>query len=100
AYEVSRDWSSDVCSSDLSDSGDGTSVFAVSRETQGITETPNIEMDHTTRTSTVTFDNVTVAADDVIGEVDKGWDVIGPTLQRAEIGRASCRERVVVSDGC
>jgi alkylation response protein AidB-like acyl-CoA dehydrogenase len=71
------------------DGADGTSVFAVSRDTQGITETPNTEMDHTTRTSTLKFSDVTVSADDIIGEVNKGWDVIGPTLQRAAVGAAA-----------
>jgi alkylation response protein AidB-like acyl-CoA dehydrogenase len=71
------------------DGEDGTSVFAVSRDAKGISETPNIEMDHTTRTSTLTFENVTVSADDVIGEVNKGWNAIGPTLQRAAVGAAA-----------
>jgi alkylation response protein AidB-like acyl-CoA dehydrogenase len=72
-----------------SDAADGTTVFAIPRETGGITETPNIEMDHTTRTSTLKFDNVTVSADDIIGQVDKGWDVVGPTLQRAAVAAAA-----------
>jgi alkylation response protein AidB-like acyl-CoA dehydrogenase len=68
---------------------DGTSVFAIPRQTTGISEVPNVEMDHTTRTSTLKFENVTVAADDVIGEIDNGWAVIGPTLQRAAVGAAA-----------
>jgi alkylation response protein AidB-like acyl-CoA dehydrogenase len=72
-----------------SEAADGTSVFAIPRETKGITEVPNIEMDHTTRTSTLNFENVTVSADDVIGQIDRGWDVVGPTLQRAALGAAA-----------
>jgi alkylation response protein AidB-like acyl-CoA dehydrogenase len=72
-----------------SDAADGTSVFAIPRQTQGISETPNVEMDHTTRTSTLNFENVTVSGDDIIGEIDRGWDVIGPTLQRAAVGAAA-----------
>jgi alkylation response protein AidB-like acyl-CoA dehydrogenase len=46
-------------------------------------------MDHTTRTSTLIFDGVSVPADAVVGEVDRGWVVVGPTLQRAAVGAAA-----------
>ena len=54
-----------------------------------MSEVPNVEMDHTTRTSTLNFENVTVSADDAIGEIDRGWHVIAPTLQRAAVGAAA-----------
>jgi alkylation response protein AidB-like acyl-CoA dehydrogenase len=72
-----------------SNAADGTAVFAVPRETRGMSEVPNVEMDHTTRTSTLNFENVTVSADDAIGEIDRGWHVIAPTLQRAAVGAAA-----------
>ncbi len=68
---------------------DGTTVFAVPADAAGVSQTPNVEMDHTAKTSTLTFAGVSVPADAVIGEVDRGWDVIGPTLQRAAIGAAA-----------
>src|SRR5205814_9370400 len=37
----------------------------------------------------LTFDGVSVAADAVIGEVYRGWDVIAPVLQRAAIGASA-----------
>jgi alkylation response protein AidB-like acyl-CoA dehydrogenase len=46
-------------------------------------------MDHTAKTSTLRFEGVSVPADAVIGEIDRGWDVIGPTLQRAAIGASA-----------
>ncbi len=68
---------------------DGTTVFAAPADAAGLSQSPNVEMDHTARTSTVTFGNVVVPADAVIGEPDRGWDVIGPTLQRAAIGASA-----------
>lgn len=68
---------------------DGTTVFAIPRDTPGLSSTPNVEMDRTNRTSTVTFDQVAVGADDVIGAVDAGWAVIAPVLQRAAAGAAA-----------
>jgi alkylation response protein AidB-like acyl-CoA dehydrogenase len=68
---------------------DGTTVFAVPGDAPGLSQTPNVEMDHTTRTSTLIFDGVSVPADAVVGEVDRGWAVVGPTLQRAAVGAAA-----------
>ena len=68
---------------------DGTTVFAITRDASGLSQALNVEMDHTSKTSTLTFENVSVPADAVIGEVDRGWDVIGPTLQRAAIGASA-----------
>src|SRR5579859_5177753 len=55
---------------------DGTTVFAVPADAAGLRQTPNVEMDHTSKTSTLTFEGVTVSDDAVIGDVDQGWDVI------------------------
>src|SRR6266851_350422 len=68
---------------------DGTTVFALPADAAGLRQVPNVEMDHTSKTSTLMFDGVAVAADAVIGEVDRGWVVIGPTLQRAAIGASA-----------
>ena len=68
---------------------DGTTVFAVSAGANGVSQVPNVEMDRTNRTSTLKLDNVSVGADDVIGEVDHGWAVIGPVLERAAIAAAA-----------
>src|SRR6266567_3661375 len=68
---------------------DGTTVFAVPSDSSGLSQSPNVEMDHTAKTSTVTFEGVSVPADAVIGEVDRGWDVIAPVLRRAAIGAAA-----------
>jgi alkylation response protein AidB-like acyl-CoA dehydrogenase len=69
--------------------GDGTTVFAVSSGAQGLSQVPNVEMDRTNRTSTVRFENVSVGPDDVIGELDRGWSIIGPVLERAAVAAAA-----------
>jgi alkylation response protein AidB-like acyl-CoA dehydrogenase len=68
---------------------DGTTVFAVGGQAAGLRQTLNVEMDHTNRTSTLVFEEVRVGAEAVIGQVDRGWDVLGPTLQRAAVGASA-----------
>src|SRR5207244_4142565 len=68
---------------------DGTTVFAVPRDAAGVSQVENVEMDHTNRTSTLTFDSVRVGEDTVIGEVDRGWSVIGPVLERAAVAASA-----------
>jgi alkylation response protein AidB-like acyl-CoA dehydrogenase len=74
---------------DSGSASDGTTVFAVPSDAAGLRQAPNVEMDHTAKTSTVSFEGVAVPADAVIGEIDRGWAVIGPVLQRAAIGAAA-----------
>jgi alkylation response protein AidB-like acyl-CoA dehydrogenase len=68
---------------------DGTTVFAVDGQAAGLGQTLNVEMDHTSKTSTLVFEDVRVSADSVIGQVDRGWNVLGPTLQRAAVGASA-----------
>ncbi|MGI9149087.1 MAG: acyl-CoA dehydrogenase family protein [Chloroflexota bacterium] len=77
---------------------DGTTVFAVDPNAHGVRQTPNFEMDHTSKTSTFVLRDVRVGADSVIGQVDRGWDVLGPTLQRAAVG--ACAEMLGASRRC
>src|SRR6266851_5828342 len=56
---------------------DGTTVFVVPADAAGLSQSPNVEMDHTAKTCTLSLDGVAVAADAVIGEIDRGWKVIG-----------------------
>ncbi len=70
-------------------SADGVTVFALPANAAGLSQTPNVEMDHTERSATLTFENVALPADAVIGSVGRGWDIIAPTLQRAAIAAAA-----------
>ena len=72
-----------------SSGADGTTLFAVAGEASGLSQTPNVEMDRTNRTSTVTFSDVVVPSDNVIGEVDRGWAVLGPVLERAAVAASA-----------
>ena len=67
----------------------GLSVFAVPREAAGVQIANNVEMDRTSRSSTVTLDGVRVSADDVIGRIDGGWAVLEAVLQRAAVAAAA-----------
>jgi alkylation response protein AidB-like acyl-CoA dehydrogenase len=68
---------------------DGTTVFAVDSQAGGLRQTPNVEMDHTSKTSTLVLEDVRVGADGLVGQVDRGWDVLGPTLQCAAVGASA-----------
>jgi alkylation response protein AidB-like acyl-CoA dehydrogenase len=52
---------------------DGTTVFVVAGDAPGLQQTPNVEMDQTSRTSTLILNDVVVPAEAIIGEVDRGW---------------------------
>src|SRR5690606_40250121 len=87
----SRDWSSDVCSSDLETSlqvSGGT--LEVIGAVDGATPKFNISADG--------FASVEFSPGALVYRSDRGTEVI--TLENgAEIGRASCRERVKISVG-
>jgi alkylation response protein AidB-like acyl-CoA dehydrogenase len=69
--------------------GDGTTVFIIDSSSSGLRLEPNVEMDHTNKTSTLHLTDIRVPADAVVGKVDKGWEIVGPVLQRAAIGAAA-----------
>jgi alkylation response protein AidB-like acyl-CoA dehydrogenase len=71
------------------DGADGTTVFAVPGDDAGISVARNVEMDRSNPTATLTFKDVRVAGDSVIGSVDHGWDIVGAVLQRAAVGAAA-----------
>jgi alkylation response protein AidB-like acyl-CoA dehydrogenase len=75
--------------SDASDSTRGITVFALDRETPGLSITPNVGFDQTNKTSTVTLENVQVGRDAVIGAIDRGWEVLDAALKRAAVGAAA-----------
>jgi alkylation response protein AidB-like acyl-CoA dehydrogenase len=70
-------------------SADGTTVFAVPGDNSGISVARNVEMDRTNPTATLTFKDVRVGSDAVIGSVDHGWDIVGAVLDRAAVGAAA-----------
>src|SRR5438067_2544092 len=67
----------------------GVTLFSVPAGSAGLSETRNVEMDRTNPTSTLTFKDVAVASDAVVGEVDGGWAIVESVLQRAAVAAAA-----------
>ncbi|MBN1176334.1 MAG: acyl-CoA/acyl-ACP dehydrogenase [Dehalococcoidales bacterium] len=73
------------------DTGKGISLFIVGKDTPGVKCIP-LKTISGDKQSEVTFDNVKVSGDNVLGEIDKGWLYIKKVLQKANIAR--CAEMV------
>lgn len=68
---------------------DGLSLFAVAKETPGVTITPTSMLDLTSRVATVVLDGASVPADALIGEEGGAWDAVQTTLRLAAVGAAA-----------
>jgi alkylation response protein AidB-like acyl-CoA dehydrogenase len=66
----------------------GITLFLVPADAAGITRTRLKTVD-SRGAGDVTFAGVTVGADAVLGQVDRGWDVLEPVLDRARAGLAA-----------
>ena len=71
-----------------SDDKNGLSLFLVDNNVDGLTCQRNVMMD-ARNSATITFDNVSIGADKLIGELDHGWAVIEPVLDRGRIAMAA-----------
>jgi alkylation response protein AidB-like acyl-CoA dehydrogenase len=71
-----------------SDDKNGLSLFLVDNNADGLSCQRNIMMD-ARNSATITFDNVSIGADKLIGELDHGWAVIEPVLDRGRIAMAA-----------
>ena len=67
---------------------DGLTLFLVAGDAPGVTRTHLSLMD-SRGAARIAFDGVEVGADTVLGEVDKGWAVLEPVLDRAYVGLAA-----------
>src|SRR5690606_39999988 len=85
AYEISRDWSSDVCSSDLFLYAIFAGIFTTFLFYNTVSKL---------KRTMFLFDSLGIAFFTVLG-VEKTLS-LGFRVEIAEIGRASCRERVLV----
>ncbi len=70
---------------------DGITLFVIDGKAPGITTTP-LNTIAGTKECEVTFDEVKVSKDSVLGEVDRGWPVIDRVLEKA--AAAKCAEMV------
>ena len=69
-------------------STDGLTLFLVPGDAAGVNRTHLSLMD-SRGAAQIAFDGAEIAADAVLGEVDKGWAVLEPTLDRAYAGLAA-----------
>jgi alkylation response protein AidB-like acyl-CoA dehydrogenase len=69
---------------------DGITMLVVERKAQGVAVRVLKTMDQTRKLCEVTFDNVTVAGDAVLGEIGKGWALLDRLVDRAKV--ALCAE--------
>jgi len=72
-----------------SDPTHGITIFALSRDAEGLTVTPTEMIDQTSKVATVTLDNVRAGRDSVVGQVDGGWKILEIVLRRAAVGAAA-----------
>jgi acyl-CoA dehydrogenase len=70
------------------DASDGLSLFLVDRDTSGVSCRRTIMAD-SRNAANISFDNVTVAEDRLVGEIDSGWDILEPVLDRARVAIAA-----------
>jgi alkylation response protein AidB-like acyl-CoA dehydrogenase len=67
---------------------DGLTLFLVPGDAQGVSRA-HLALADSRGAAKISFANVQVGADAVLGEVDKGWAVLEPVLDRAYIGLAA-----------
>ena len=67
---------------------DGVTLFLVPTDAKGL-ERKALKLADSRGAANVTFSNVAVGADAVLGEADKGWDLLEKTLDRARAGLAA-----------
>jgi len=69
-------------------SGTGISLFLLDRDTPGVHCTRTIMVD-SRNAANLTLDNVRVGADSLIGELDCGWEILEPVLDRGRVALAA-----------
>jgi alkylation response protein AidB-like acyl-CoA dehydrogenase len=67
----------------------GITLFAIPRDTPGVTITPNEGFDLTSRTATVELQDVRLGREAIGGRPDEGWAILEAVLERAAIGAAA-----------
>jgi alkylation response protein AidB-like acyl-CoA dehydrogenase len=67
---------------------DGLTLFLIPGDTAGVTRA-HLALADSRGAAKITFADVKVGADAVLGEIDKGWAVLEPVLDRAYIGLAA-----------
>lgn len=71
------------------DPSQGVTIFAIEKGTPGLSTEPNVQIDMTNKTSTLTLDNVHVSRDTIVGQLDGGWKIVEIVLRRAAVAAAA-----------
>ncbi len=69
-------------------SSEGLTLLLVDRDAAGVTCQRTIMVD-SRNAANITFENVTVAAGSIIGDMDKGWSILEPVLDRGRVAIAA-----------
>jgi acyl-CoA dehydrogenase len=69
-------------------SSEGLTLLLVDRDAAGVTCQRTIMVD-SRNAANISFDNVTVTGDSIIGDMDKGWSVLEPVLDRGRVAIAA-----------
>jgi alkylation response protein AidB-like acyl-CoA dehydrogenase len=67
----------------------GITLFAIPRDTPGVTITPNEGFDLTSRTATVERQDVRLGREAIVGRPDEGWAILEAVLEHAAVGAAA-----------
>jgi 3-oxocholest-4-en-26-oyl-CoA dehydrogenase beta subunit len=84
-----------ICAARTSDTQEGITLFILEAEAPGLTVNP-LESVAGDKQAEVVFKNVKVPADNILGEVGKGWSYLGKVLQRVNVAR--CAEMVGMAE--
>lgn len=71
------------------DGADGISIVAVPKDSSGLGISPEVMMDLTSRTATLTFNDVRVPVENLIGMEAEGWPVLDSTIRTAAVGASA-----------
>lgn len=67
----------------------GISLVAVPKDSSGLSITPELMMDLTSRTATLTFDDVRVPTENLIGVENEGWPILEATIRAAAVSSSA-----------
>ncbi len=68
---------------------DGISIVAVPNDSSGLTITPEVMMDLTSRTATLTFNDVRIPVENIVGIENEAWPILEATFRTAAVGASA-----------
>ncbi len=71
------------------DGANGISIVAMPKDSSGLSISPDVMMDLTSRTATLTFNDVRVPVENLIGLEGEGWPILEATIRTAAVGASA-----------